>query len=53
MEPILGEIKLFAGSFAPKGWFTSSEGQTLNISQYTAFVFNIRNNLRRRWTNNI
>lgn len=35
MEPILGEIKLFAGSFAPKGWFTC-EGQTLNISQYTA-----------------
>lgn len=35
MEPILGEIKLFAGNFAPKGWYTC-EGQTLSISQYTA-----------------
>lgn len=35
MEPILGEIKLFAGNFAPKGWFTC-EGQTLAISQYQA-----------------
>lgn len=35
MEPILGEIKIFAGNFAPKGWFTC-EGQTLNIAQYTA-----------------
>lgn len=35
MEPLLGEIKLFAGNFAPKGWYTC-EGQTLNISQYTA-----------------
>jgi microcystin-dependent protein len=35
MDPILGEIKLFAGSFAPQGWFTC-EGQTLSISQYTA-----------------
>ena len=35
MDPILGTITLFAGNFAPKGWFTC-EGQTLNISQYTA-----------------
>ncbi|MDI9339892.1 MAG: tail fiber protein [Sediminibacterium sp.] len=35
MEPILGEIKMFAGNFAPKGWFTC-EGQTLAISQYSA-----------------
>jgi microcystin-dependent protein len=35
MEPILGEIKLFAGNFAPKGWYTC-EGQTLAINQYTA-----------------
>jgi microcystin-dependent protein len=35
MDPILGTIVLFAGNFAPKGWFTC-EGQTLSISQYTA-----------------
>lgn len=35
MEPLLGEIKLFAGNFAPKGWYTC-EGQTLSISQNTA-----------------
>jgi microcystin-dependent protein len=35
MDPLIGEIKLFAGSFAPDGWFTC-EGQTLSISQYTA-----------------
>jgi microcystin-dependent protein len=35
MEPLMGEIKLFAGNFAPNGWF-SCEGQLLPISQYTA-----------------
>lgn len=35
MEPLLGEIKLFAGNFAPQGWYTC-EGQTLSISQNTA-----------------
>lgn len=35
MDPILGSIILFAGNFAPKGWYTC-EGQTLSISQYTA-----------------
>lgn len=35
MEPILGEIKIFAGNFAPQGWYTC-EGQTLSISQNTA-----------------
>jgi len=35
MDPLLGEIKLFAGSFAPQGWYTC-EGQTLSISQNTA-----------------
>ena len=35
MDPILGTIILFAGNFAPKGWYTC-EGQTLQISQYTA-----------------
>ena len=35
MEPLVGEIKMFAGNFAPNGWFTC-EGQTLPINQYTA-----------------
>ncbi|MCC6372032.1 MAG: tail fiber protein [Bacteroidia bacterium] len=35
MEPLLGEIKIFAGNFAPKGWYTC-EGQTLSIAQNTA-----------------
>lgn len=35
MEPLLGQITLFAGNFAPNGWFTC-EGQLLPISQYTA-----------------
>lgn len=35
MEPLLGEIKLFPGNFAPDGWYTC-EGQTLSISQNTA-----------------
>ncbi len=35
MDPIIGTITLFAGNFAPKGWFTC-EGQALPISQYTA-----------------
>ncbi|QHS55837.1 phage tail protein [Mucilaginibacter sp. 14171R-50] len=35
MEPYLGEIKIFAGSFAPSGWFFC-DGTTLAISQYSA-----------------
>ena len=35
MEPLMGEIKMFAGNFAPNGWFTC-EGQRLSINQYTA-----------------
>jgi microcystin-dependent protein len=35
MEPLMGEIKMFAGNFAPNGWFTC-EGQRLPINQYTA-----------------
>ncbi|MEB0260309.1 MULTISPECIES: tail fiber protein [unclassified Mucilaginibacter] len=35
MEPLMGEIKIFAGSFAPNGWFTC-EGQRLPINQYQA-----------------
>ena len=34
-EPFLGEIKLFTGNFAPRGW-AATNGQTLAISQNTA-----------------
>ncbi len=34
-EPMLGEIKMFAGNFAPRGWALCN-GQTLQISQHTA-----------------
>ena len=34
-EPYLGEIKLFAGSFAPRGW-AKCEGQLLPINQNQA-----------------
>ena len=32
-EPFVGEIKMFAGNFAPRGWMFC-EGQLLSISQY-------------------
>lgn len=35
MEPYLGEIRLFAGSFAPVGW-AFCNGQQLAISEYDA-----------------
>jgi microcystin-dependent protein len=35
MNPFLGEIQIFAGNFAPKGW-ELCQGQILPISQYTA-----------------
>jgi microcystin-dependent protein len=35
MEPLMGEIKIFAGSFAPRGWMLC-QGQTLPLNQYTA-----------------
>lgn len=31
----MGEIKIFAGSFAPRGWMLC-QGQTLSLNQYTA-----------------
>src|SRR5579862_5863367 len=34
-DPFLGEIELFAGTFAPQGWFTC-DGQLLPINQFTA-----------------
>jgi microcystin-dependent protein len=35
VEPFLGEIRLFAGTFAPRGW-ALCEGQLLPIAQNTA-----------------
>lgn len=35
MDPFIGEIRIFAGNFAPQGWFLC-QGQLLPISQYQA-----------------
>jgi microcystin-dependent protein len=35
MDPFIGEVKMFAGTFAPVGWFMCA-GQTLQINQYQA-----------------
>jgi microcystin-dependent protein len=35
VEPYLGEIRLFAGTFAPAGW-AFCDGQRLSISEYDA-----------------
>ena len=35
MEPFIGMIMMWSGSFAPKGWLYC-HGQTLSVSQYTA-----------------
>jgi microcystin-dependent protein len=35
MEPYIGEIKMFAGNFAPRGWALCN-GQLLSIAQNTA-----------------
>ncbi|MCF8245476.1 MAG: tail fiber protein [Saprospiraceae bacterium] len=35
MEPFIGEIKLFAGNFAPRGW-AFCDGQLLPINQHQA-----------------
>jgi len=34
-DPFLGEVKIFAGNFAPRGWATC-DGQLIPISQNTA-----------------
>ena len=36
MDPFIGEIKMFAGTFAPNGWFFC-DGSILPINQYQAF----------------
>ena len=35
MEPFIGQITIFAGNFAPKGW-AMCDGRLLPISQYSA-----------------
>jgi len=35
MEPLMGEIKMFAGTFAPNGWYFC-DGALLSIAQNTA-----------------
>jgi microcystin-dependent protein len=35
MEPLLGEIRIFAGSFAPQGW-ALCDGQVLDIQENVA-----------------
>ncbi|RYD96343.1 MAG: phage tail protein [Sphingobacteriales bacterium] len=42
MEPYIGEIKLFAGDFAPRGWFFC-DGTLLNIHRYEALYSIIQN----------
>ena len=46
-EPYIGEIRMFAGNFAPNGWMFC-EGQTLPISENDVLVSTDRNDLRRR-----
>ena len=43
MDPILGEIRMFSGNFAPMGWALCN-GQMLSISQNTA-LYSILGNL--------
>ena len=33
-EKMIGEVRMFAGTFAPRGWFLC-QGQLLSINQYT------------------
>jgi microcystin-dependent protein len=35
MEGTIGEVKIFAGNFAPRSW-AYCEGQLMNVSQYTS-----------------
>lgn len=35
MEPFIGEIRMFSGNFAPRGW-ALCDGQTLDITSYQA-----------------
>jgi len=42
MEEYIATVKLFAGNFAPQGWF-ECKGQTLPIGQYQA-LFSLLSN---------
>jgi microcystin-dependent protein len=37
-DPFLGEVEIFAGNFAPRGWAICA-GQLLSIAQNTALFF--------------
>ena len=51
MDPYLGEIRIFAGNFAPVGWFLCN-GQLLPISQYTALFSILGTNYGGNGTSN-
>ena len=50
-EPILGEIKMFAGNFAPYGW-AFCQGQLLPIAQNTALFSLLGTTYYWRWKDN-
>lgn len=49
MDPFLGEIRLFAGNFAPKGW-AFCQGQVLSISQNSALFSLLGGTYGGNWT---
>jgi microcystin-dependent protein len=51
MDPFLGEIRLFAGSFAPNNWALCN-GQILPISQYSALFSLLGTNFGGNGTTN-
>ncbi len=42
MDPYIGEIRIFAGTYAPEGWLFC-QGQTLSVAQYQALFAVIGN----------
>ena len=46
-EPFVGEVRMFAGNFAPRGW-AFCDGQLLAVSQNDALFSPPRHHLRRR-----
>ena len=40
-DPFIGQIRLFAGQFVPKGW-AQCQGQTMLISEYTGLFSILR-----------
>ena len=47
-EPFLGEVRLFAFTYPPKGWALCN-GQLLAITQNQALFCHPGNNLWREW----